>query len=103
MGQVIVYLEGDNVALISPAEGIGIHAIAAKDVPFGQPYKIIDTNDLPEGPQESWGFVEGELTDGVGADYGAGSDWGVLVLGIDGIPKFLQHGFTKEIKPYVAD
>lgn len=50
MNQRIIYPTDDGgVAVIVPAPGSGltIQEIAAKDVPFGKPYKIVDMNDIP--------------------------------------------------------
>jgi hypothetical protein len=50
MNQVIIF-PNDNggVAIIIPAPdcGLSIDDIAAKDVPAGKPFKIIDTADVP--------------------------------------------------------
>jgi hypothetical protein len=49
MNQRIIY-PNDNggVAIIVPADcGLTIEEIAAKDVPVGKPYKIVDVADIP--------------------------------------------------------
>ena len=46
----IIYPTADGgVAVIVPAEecGLTIEAIAAKDVPAGTPFKIVDVADIP--------------------------------------------------------
>ena len=46
----IIYPTADGgVAVIVPAEecGLTIEAIAAKDVPAGTPFKIVDAADIP--------------------------------------------------------
>jgi hypothetical protein len=50
MTQRIIYPTDDGgVAVIVPAEcGLSIEAIAAKDVPAGKPYKVVDVSDIPE-------------------------------------------------------
>lgn len=51
MNQRIIYPTDDNgVAVIIPAAecGLTIEEIAAKDVPAGKPYKIVDVSDIPE-------------------------------------------------------
>lgn len=80
MSQVIIYCKDDGVvAIICPAEEAlnlyGIHLIAKKDVPTGNPYKVIDVTDLPNDRtfREAWAVDESFLTDGFGADYGVGS------------------------------
>jgi len=50
MNQRIIYPTDDGgVAVIVPApeSGLTIQEIAAKDVPFGKPYRIVDVNDIP--------------------------------------------------------
>lgn len=50
MNQRIVYPNNDGgVAVIIPAPecGLTIEEIAAKDVPAGKPYKIVDVADIP--------------------------------------------------------
>ena len=51
MNQRIIYPTDDGgVAVIVPAAecGLSIEAIAAKDVPAGKPFKIVDVADIPE-------------------------------------------------------
>ena len=51
MNQRIIYPTDDGgVAVIIPAAecGMTIEEIAAKDVPAGKPYKIVDVSDIPE-------------------------------------------------------
>jgi hypothetical protein len=51
--RIIYPTENGGVAIIIPApewlaqEGNTIELLAAKDVPEGKPYKIIDTTDVP--------------------------------------------------------
>jgi len=49
MNQRIIYPTDDGgVAVIVPAEcGLTIEEIAAKDVPAGKPFKIVDVSDIP--------------------------------------------------------
>jgi hypothetical protein len=49
MNQRIVYPTDDGgVAVIVPADcGLTIEQIAAKDVPSGKPYEIVDVADIP--------------------------------------------------------
>jgi len=49
MNSRIIYLTDDGVASIVPAPecGLTIEEIAAKDVPIGKPYKIVDVADIP--------------------------------------------------------
>jgi hypothetical protein len=51
MNQRIIYPNDDGgVAVIIPAPecGLTIEEIAAKDVPQGKPFKIVDVSDIPE-------------------------------------------------------
>jgi hypothetical protein len=50
MNQRIIYpTDNGGVAVIVPAAecGLSIEEIAAKDVPEGKPYKIVDVADIP--------------------------------------------------------
>jgi len=48
MNQRIIYPTEDGVSIIVPADcGLTIEQIAAKDVPQGKPYKIVDVADIP--------------------------------------------------------
>lgn len=49
MNQRIIYkTEDGGVAIIIPADcGLTIEEVAAKDVPEGKPYKIVDVADIP--------------------------------------------------------
>ena len=48
MNQRIIYQTDDGVAIIVPADcELTIEQIAAKDVPAGKPFKIIDADDIP--------------------------------------------------------
>jgi ribosomal protein S12 len=50
MNKRIIYPTDDGVAVIIPAPecGLTIEEIAAKDVPAGVEYKIVDVSDIPE-------------------------------------------------------
>ena len=62
MNQRIIYPTGDGVAIIVPAAecGLSIEEIAAKDVPAGKPYKIVDVADIPTDRtfRNAWEFSE---------------------------------------------
>jgi len=49
MNSRIIYQTNDGgVAIIVPADcGLTIEEIAAKDVPAGKPYQIVDVSDIP--------------------------------------------------------
>ena len=62
MNKRIIYPTDDNgVAVIIPAPecGLTIEEIAAKDVPQGKPYKIIDVSDVPSDRtfRGAWEYV----------------------------------------------
>ena len=71
MSQRIIYQnESGGVAIITPCDcGLTIEQIAAKDVPTGKPYKIVDASEIPTDRQwrNEWTVDEADLTDGVGA------------------------------------
>ena len=71
MNKRIIY-QNDNggVAIIIPCDcGLTIEEIAAKDVPTGKSYKIVDVSEIPTDRKwrDEWTVDELELTDGVGA------------------------------------
>ena len=71
MNERIVYKNTDGiVAVIIPADcGLTIEEIAAKDVPTGLAYKIVDAVDIPTDrtARDLWDVDVADLTDGVGA------------------------------------
>ena len=71
MNKRIIYKNTDGtVAVIIPADcGLTIEQIAAKDVPTGLAYKIVDAADIPtdRADRALWEVDEADLTDGVGA------------------------------------
>ena len=71
MNQRIIYQnDTGGVAVLTPADcGLTIEQIAAKDVPTGKPYKIVDVSDVPTDREwrNEWTVDEADLTDGVGA------------------------------------
>ena len=63
MDQRIIYPNDEGgVAIIIPALecGLTIDEIAAKDVPTGKPYKIVDAADIPSDRtfRNAWEYVE---------------------------------------------
>jgi hypothetical protein len=74
MNKRIIYPTDDGVAIIVPAPecGLTIEEIAAKDVPAGVAYKIVDATDIPED-RTFRGAWEANITepDGVGLGYDA--------------------------------
>jgi hypothetical protein len=73
MNQRIIYpTDNGGVAVIIPADcGLTIEEIAAKDVPVGKPYKIVDVTDIPSDRtfRAAWTVDEEDLTDGVGSEH----------------------------------
>lgn len=91
MRERIIYKNPDgSIAVIIPVPdcGLTLEQIAAKDVPAGLPYKIVDVSELPQDRSErkAWTVDDDILTDGVGADYGAGSENEVIGYRPDGRP-----------------
>lgn len=62
MNQRIIYpTDEGGVAIIIPADcGLTLEEIAAKDVPAGKPYKIVDVSDVPSDRtfRNAWEFQE---------------------------------------------
>ena len=71
MDQRIIYQNDEGgVAVLIPADcGLTIEQIAAKDVPTGKAYKIVDVSDVTTDREwrAEWTVDEADLTDGVGA------------------------------------
>jgi hypothetical protein len=75
MNSRIIYPTDDGgVAVIIPSPNClqdhTIEEIAAKDVPAGKPYKIVDVADIPSDRtfRNAWEVDVSTLTDGVGAE-----------------------------------
>lgn len=75
MEKRIIYIEDNGqVAVVVPSpeclQEHTIEEIAAKDVPAGKPYKIVDVSDIPTDRtfRDAWEVDEAVLTDGVGAE-----------------------------------
>ncbi len=88
--QRIIYRNEDgSIGVLIPTDcGLSIEQIAAKDVPAGRPYKIVGLEDMPADRSQRalWTADTIDLTDGVGADYGVGSDREVIGWTDDGSP-----------------
>jgi len=71
MTKRIIYPLNGGVAIIVPAPQceLSIEEIAAKDVPTGVPYKIVDVEDIQTDRtfRAAWYIDETDCTDGVGA------------------------------------
>tara|TARA_R110000796_G_scaffold147922_1_gene264762 strand:+ start:1115 stop:1375 length:261 start_codon:yes stop_codon:yes gene_type:complete len=72
--RIIYSTDEGGVAVLIPAEEClathTIEAIAAKDVPIGKAYKIVDVADIPSDRtfRSAWEVDATSLTDGVGSD-----------------------------------
>jgi len=82
----ILYKSHEGVlAIVSPADncGLTVQEIAEKDVPTGQPYKIVlasdITLDMNDEYRNAWTCSDDILTDGVGAEHGNDKDSGYLI------------------------
>ena len=71
MNQRIIYKNPEGgVSVIIPCDcGLTIEQIAAKDVPTGLPYKILDVSEIPSdrSARDAWTVDDADLTDGAGA------------------------------------
>jgi hypothetical protein len=75
MNQRIIFPNDEGgVSIIVPSPNClkehTIEEIAAKDVPAGKPYKIVDVAGIPSDRtfRNAWTVNEADLTDGVGAE-----------------------------------
>ena len=62
MNQRIIYpTDEGGVAVVIPASdcGLTVEQIAAKDVPQGKPFKIVDVSDIPEDRtfRDAWEYT----------------------------------------------
>lgn len=82
--RIVYNTEDGGVAIVIPAPncGLTLEEIAAKDVPAGVPYKIMDVADLPADRtfRDAWEMDPADATDGVGADYGAGTSLEIVEI-----------------------
>ena len=67
----IIYQTEDGIAVITPAPNCSLTdaETAAKDVPTGLAYKIVEDSYVPSDRtfRNAWAIEASELTDGVGA------------------------------------
>ena len=73
MNQRIIFKNNNgSISIIIPTpdclQSHTIKEIAAKDVPLGKPYKIVDVSEIPSDRtfRDAWDIDESELIDGVG-------------------------------------
>jgi hypothetical protein len=69
--RVIFRTDDGGVAVIVPSPNceLSIEQVAAKDVPTGVPYKIVNVTDVPSDRtfRNAWEVAVEDLTDGTGA------------------------------------
>jgi len=68
--RIVFQNDEGGVSVLIPCEcGLTIEEIAAKDVPTGRPFKIVDVSDVPTDRSQrmAWSVDEADLIDGVGA------------------------------------
>lgn len=73
MSKIILYPTNNNIAFVVPVSNslMPVEEIARKDVPSGVPYKIFNTEDLPEDKT----FMDAWETDFTNPDgYGIGHE-----------------------------
>ena len=78
MEKRIVFTNNDGgISIIVPSLDCGLSTedIAAKDVPFGTPFIIVDASDVPSDRtfRGAWRADTQSTPDGHGAEYGAGT------------------------------
>lgn len=84
----IIYMDSDGgLSIIHPTsealQFMTIEEIALKDVPKGLSFAIVEDSEIPEDRtfRGAWEVDESLLIDGVGADYGNGSN--NILIGFD--------------------
>lgn len=64
--RIIFQNDEGGVSVLIPAEcGLTLEQIAAKDVPAGRPYKIVDMSDIPSDRSERIAWTVDEADTGV--------------------------------------
>lgn len=97
--KMIMYRDPSTGSLVflAPAQncGLSLQQIAAKDVPAGKPFTFVDFDDVPPTLAEREAKFSGpQRVDGLGADYGAGSENVVIAWTKSGRP--VTKRVTKE-------
>ena len=93
----IIYPTADGIAVLIPADAsLPLAYIAAKDVPAGVPFRILDTAEIPadRSDRAAW-TADFSSPDGHGQDFGNGSDNAVVAH--DGETLFLRNETTGEL------
>lgn len=67
----IIYQSDLGVAVLmaAPECGLSILEVGQKDVPAGVPFWIVNREELPDAPQETWELNDMPKPDGVGGTY----------------------------------
>ena len=93
----LIYPTTDGIAVITPVDAsLPLSYIAAKDVPAGVPFRIVDSADIPADRTDraAW-TADFSSPDGHGADFGAGSDNAVVAR--EGDTLFIRNEHTGEL------
>ena len=93
----IIYPTTEGISVIIPADAsLPLSYIAAKDVPTGVPFRLVDSADIPADRTDRAAWTADFSTpDGYGADFGAGSDNAVVAR--DGDTLFIRNEQTGEL------
>lgn len=97
--KIIFKSETGGVSILHPTPDaltvMSIEDIALKDVPTGLPFAIVEDDVIPidRTLRNAWTVEETDLTDGIGADYGVGSE--NILLGFDEIGNPITVHYTK--------
>jgi hypothetical protein len=86
----IIYQTPNGIAVVTPSGELSDIETARKDVPAGVAYRIIGDDEKPEA-------TDFTVPDGIGADYGVGSQWDVVGYTESGEP-MVRHTETGETK-----
>ena len=100
MSKRIIYKNDEGgLSVLVPADcGLTVEETAKKDVPKGIAYLIVDASMIPvDRVNRAFWETDFSSPQGVGADYGAGSVWGVVAYN-NGNPSRLRNAVTGEEK-----
>lgn len=93
----IIYPTNGGVSVIIPADDmLPLFYVAAKDVPMGAPFLLVDSSEIPLGDidRAAWN-ADFSSPDGYGADFGAGSENAVIAR--NGHTLFIRNEQTGEL------
>lgn len=67
MNKILIYNENNEIKIVIPCSTeLSILQIGEKDIPNNIPFWIINSEDLPNTPQETWGLQNMGEPDGYG-------------------------------------